>query len=58
MTPEQWQRVKELFDQLCEFEPSRWSGPLAAETDPVVAKELRRLLQAHQAADHGLPDLP
>ncbi|MCP5475370.1 MAG: serine/threonine protein kinase [Rhodanobacteraceae bacterium] len=58
MTPEQWQRVKELFDQLCELEPTRWSGPLAAETDPVVAKELHRLLQAHQAADHGLPDLP
>ncbi|MEZ5467214.1 MAG: serine/threonine-protein kinase [Lysobacterales bacterium] len=58
MTPEQWQRVKELFDQLCELEPTRWSEPLAAETDPVVAKELHRLLQAHQAADHGLPDLP
>jgi eukaryotic-like serine/threonine-protein kinase len=58
VNPEQWQRVKALFEQLCELEPSRWSEQLATETDPVVADELRRLLLAHQNEESGLPELP
>ena len=58
MKPDQWQRVKELFDQLCELEPTRWSEPLAAETDPVVAKELHRLLGVLEELNSPPPPLP
>jgi serine/threonine-protein kinase len=58
VTAQQWQRVKALFEQLCELAPSCWAEHLAAESDPVVAEELRRLLLAHQNEASGLPQLP
>ncbi len=50
---ESWQQVRELFDAVCELEPSRWRTELTRlSADPQVIAETLELLQA-QTCDLG-----
>lgn len=50
---ENWQQVRELFDAVCELEPSQWRTELARlSADPQVIAETLELLEA-QTSDLG-----
>lgn len=50
MTPAQWRRVNDLFDEAVEQDPGSWEALIAQErtADAAVAKELEDLLKAHR----------
>ncbi|WP_057628782.1 protein kinase domain-containing protein [Stenotrophomonas terrae] len=53
MDRENWQQVRELFDAVCELEPSQWRTELARlSANPAVIAETLELLQA-QTCDLG-----
>ena len=51
LTPERWQRLQQVFDDLVELSPAAQAAALAleAERDPVLADEVRSML-THEAA--------
>jgi len=51
LTPERWQRLQQVFDDLVELPPAGQAAALAreAERDPALADEVRSML-AHEAA--------
>ncbi len=55
MTPDQWRRVNELFDQAVDRPPGDWPGVLAQArgSGPEVARELEALLRAHGSEHAG-----
>src|SRR5947209_2530701 len=51
MTPEQWQRVKDLFDRAIEARNTNPTQALAATCDdPTVLREVERLISLHEKA--------
>src|SRR6185312_7410135 len=55
MTPEQWQRVGQLFHEALEMPPGErttWAGSTCTD-DPEVQRELLSLLENERAADLG-----
>lgn len=47
MDSDNWQRVRELFDAVCDLHPSQWRTELARiSADPAVVAETLELLQA------------
>ena len=47
MDSDNWQRVRELFDAVCDLHPSQWRTELARmSADPLVVAETLELLQA------------
>jgi len=54
LTPERWQRLQQVFDDLVELPPAAQTAALAAEAarDPALAEEVRSML-AHEAAAAG-----
>ncbi|MGH8055269.1 MAG: protein kinase domain-containing protein [Stenotrophomonas sp.] len=53
MDRDSWQQVRQLFDAVCELEPSQWQRELSRRSiDPVVIAETLELLQA-QTRDLG-----
>jgi len=60
VTPERWQREKELFEAALELEPAARIGFLAqaAVEDPTLAEEVVQLLESDQKASAFLRTLP
>ncbi len=53
MSPEQWQKIKQIFDQLADAGPDERQRVLS-ELDPLLRKEAESLLQNHEAASQLL----
>jgi len=51
IAPEQWQQVKDAFDQALDVTPTRRAAVLAAVADDVVRREVEDLLAAHDRTD-------
>lgn len=59
LTPEQWERVKALFETIVDKPPAERSALLAtASENPAVLEEVGRLLQSHSEAGHFLSVSP
>jgi eukaryotic-like serine/threonine-protein kinase len=55
LTPEQWERVKALFEAILDKPPAQRSALLtAANEDPAVLEEVGRLLGSHSEAGNFL----
>jgi serine/threonine protein kinase len=50
MTPEQWTRIRQIFDEIVDLSPASAEAGLMERCggDPVIAAEVRRLLDAHR----------
>src|SRR5215813_438468 len=59
-TPLTWDRVRGLFHEALELEPAAWDSFLSkvAEDDPVLAREVRSLLSAHEQSRDFLATPP
>ena len=57
MTPDQWARVKDLFDQAAELSPPERAQLLRSSGDAIVVAEVERLLVHHEKT-HAAIDQP
>ena len=48
MSPEKWQKIKEIFNEAVELAPDEWEFVLKNETDAEIAAEVRKLLAAEK----------
>src|SRR5215472_4037478 len=50
MTPEQWTRIRQIFDEIVDLPPMSAEARLMERShdDPAVLSEVRRLLDAHR----------
>ena len=59
LTPEQWERVKALFETILDKPLAERSAILAtANDDPAILEEVGRLLRSHRDAGHFLSVSP